>query len=83
MSRRSSPEPVRLEPDLERPRPQLIHPPPRRIAALPEDAFFWLGGGEVDLKMGMRARDFIAAYGAHVVDCTYDDDGAVPTQVSD
>ncbi|KAK2080884.1 hypothetical protein QBZ16_000738 [Prototheca wickerhamii] len=54
-----------------------------KIAALPEDAFFWLGGGEVDLKMGMRARDFIAAYGAHVVDCTYDDDGAVPTQVSD
>ena len=72
-----------LEHDNNSPWPHLNHPPPRRIAALPEDTFFWLGGGEVDLKMGMRARDFIAAYGAHVVDCTYDDDGAAPMQVSD
>jgi hypothetical protein len=35
------------------------------------------GGGEVDVKLGMAASDFVAAYGGQpvmVVDCTYDDD---------
>lgn len=44
-----------------------------RIAALPEDTFFWLGAGEVDLKVGLYVKDFVRAYGAHVVDCTYDE----------
>lgn len=44
-----------------------------RIAALQPD-FFWLGGGEVDLKVGLSARDFMAAYNPQVVDCTYSDD---------
>mmetsp|Transcript_5501 Transcript_5501/g.13769 ORF Transcript_5501/g.13769 Transcript_5501/m.13769 type:complete len:121 (+) Transcript_5501:3-365(+) len=34
--------------------------------------FFWLGAGEVDLKVGFSASDFIAAYGVHTVDCTVD-----------
>jgi prolyl-tRNA editing enzyme YbaK/EbsC (Cys-tRNA(Pro) deacylase) len=43
-----------------------------RIAALDPDVF-WLGAGEVDLKLGMSAAVFISAYAPHVVDCTYDD----------
>ncbi len=42
-----------------------------RIAGLQPD-FFWLGAGEVDLKVGFSARDFVEAYGAHTVDCTVD-----------
>lgn len=45
-----------------------------RIAALVPD-FFWLGAGEVDLKVGMSAGEFIEAYKPIVADCTYDDDG--------
>ncbi|GAB4823617.1 hypothetical protein N2152v2_010663 [Parachlorella kessleri] len=40
-----------------------------RIAELQPD-FFFLGGGEVDLKVGFSATDFIAAYEPFVVDCT-------------
>ena len=43
-----------------------------RIAKLEPDVF-WLGAGEVDLKVGMSAADFIKAYEPHVVECTYDD----------
>lgn len=43
-----------------------------KIAALQPDVF-WLGAGEVDLKVGMSAADFVRAYEPHVVDCTYDD----------
>ena len=43
-----------------------------RIAQLD---FFWMGGGEVDLKLGMRTCDFIDAYQPLVIDCTHDDDG--------
>lgn len=43
-----------------------------KIAELKPD-FFWLGGGEVDLKLGMSAKDFIDVYKPFVVDCTYDD----------
>jgi prolyl-tRNA editing enzyme YbaK/EbsC (Cys-tRNA(Pro) deacylase) len=43
-----------------------------KIAALHPDVF-WLGAGEVDLKVGMSAKDFVKAYEPHVVDCTYDD----------
>jgi len=43
-----------------------------RIAALEPD-FFWLGAGEVDLKVGFSAREFAGAYGALTLDCTYDD----------
>ena len=35
--------------------------------------FFWLGAGEVDLKVGMSAAQFIAAYKPIVVDCTYEE----------
>lgn len=34
--------------------------------------FFWLGAGEVNLKVGLDAKAFTDAYDAHVVDCTYD-----------
>lgn len=43
-----------------------------RIAQLAPDEF-WLGAGEVDLKVGMSAAEFIKVYQPHVVDCTYDD----------
>jgi hypothetical protein len=42
-----------------------------KIAELQPD-FFWLGGGEVDLKLGFRAADFIQAYKPFVIDCTAD-----------
>lgn len=44
-----------------------------KIVALQPD-MFWLGAGEVDLKVGMSAADFVTAYEPYVVDCTYDDD---------
>ena len=50
------------------PRPPPPAPPPPlpplrccRVAELQPDTFF-LGAGEVDLKVGFSARDFIAAY---------------------
>ena len=33
--------------------------------------FFWMGGGEQLLKLGMSVTDFKRAYTPHVVDCTY------------
>ena len=36
------------------------------------------GGGEVDVKLGVSAAEFVRAYADQpvlVVDCTYDDDG--------
>ena len=33
----------------------------------------WLGGGEVDLKLGFCIDDFIRAYKPLILDCTYDD----------
>jgi prolyl-tRNA editing enzyme YbaK/EbsC (Cys-tRNA(Pro) deacylase) len=33
--------------------------------------FFFLGGGEVDVKMGLSAAAFVEAYQPLVVDCTY------------
>lgn len=33
--------------------------------------FFWMGGGEEDLKLGMTVTDFVNAYKPLVVDCTY------------
>jgi len=48
-----------------------------RIAALGDDDqesdLFWLGAGEVDLKIGMHVKDFIASFSPFVVDCTYED----------
>lgn len=42
-----------------------------KIAELQPDTFF-LGAGEVDLKVGMSAADFVAAYQPMgIVDCTY------------
>ncbi|GBG78434.1 hypothetical protein CBR_g26463 [Chara braunii] len=32
--------------------------------------FFWLGGGEVDLKLGIRTDDFIRLVDPFIVDCT-------------
>jgi prolyl-tRNA editing enzyme YbaK/EbsC (Cys-tRNA(Pro) deacylase) len=44
------------------------------IAALPGGVVF-LGGGEPDLKMGVRADDLMkGAFVAKTVDCTYDDE---------
>ncbi|KAG2434772.1 hypothetical protein HXX76_007657 [Chlamydomonas incerta] len=34
--------------------------------------FFWMGAGEVDLKVGMSVNEFIEAYQPFVIDCTYD-----------
>jgi hypothetical protein len=45
----------------------------RRIAQLEPD-FFFIGAGEVDLKVGLRASEFIAQYNPMVLDCTYDDE---------
>ena len=42
-----------------------------RILDLRPD-FFFLGAGEVDLKVGFSAAEFVEAYCAHVLDCTYD-----------
>ncbi|GAX80352.1 hypothetical protein CEUSTIGMA_g7791.t1 [Chlamydomonas eustigma] len=42
-----------------------------RIPALQPD-FFFLGGGEVDLKLGLLASQFIKAYAPMIADCTYD-----------
>lgn len=42
-----------------------------KIAELQPD-FFWLGAGEVDLKVGMKAADFIEVYNPLVYDCTMD-----------
>ncbi|KAM3226116.1 hypothetical protein ACQJBY_058665 [Aegilops geniculata] len=39
------------------------------ITKLDED-FFWLGGGEVDLKLGMRTSQFLSAFNPFVVKCS-------------
>ncbi|KAL4439895.1 hypothetical protein ABPG75_002896 [Micractinium tetrahymenae] len=49
-----------------------------RIAELQPDTFF-LGAGEVDLKVGFSAADFIRAYQPMVVDCTYNEGDADDT----
>ena len=36
-----------------------------------EPAELWVGGGEVDLKMGCSVADFLKASQAYVLDCTY------------
>ncbi|KAJ7553399.1 hypothetical protein O6H91_06G096400 [Diphasiastrum complanatum] len=38
-----------------------------------EPNFLWLGGGEVDLKLGMRVQDFMDLVNPFIVDCTYPD----------
>ncbi|XP_002985588.2 uncharacterized protein LOC9653783 [Selaginella moellendorffii] len=40
------------------------------IANLKPD-FFWLGGGDVDLKLGINTQEFIALTNPFVIDCTY------------
>ena len=35
--------------------------------------YMWLGGGEVDLKLGFDVADFTRAYKPLILDCTYDD----------
>jgi len=40
------------------------------IAKLQPD-FFWMGGGEEFLKLGLHVSDFIDAYKPFIVDCTY------------
>ncbi|GMH41815.1 hypothetical protein BSKO_09725 [Bryopsis sp. KO-2023] len=44
-----------------------------KVAALSPGVFF-LGAGEVDLKVCVRLDEFIEKYDPFVVDCTYDDD---------
>lgn len=44
-----------------------------RIAQL-QPQMFWMGGGEVDLKLGVDLQEFLAAYQPMVADCTYDSD---------
>lgn len=41
-----------------------------RIAQLQPD-FFFLGAGEVDLKLGLPAAEFVRRYQPFVWDCTY------------
>jgi prolyl-tRNA editing enzyme YbaK/EbsC (Cys-tRNA(Pro) deacylase) len=41
------------------------------VAALQPD-FVWLGGGEVDLKLGFNCQQFLHGYAVHAVDCTLD-----------
>lgn len=33
--------------------------------------FFWLGGGEVDLKLGLKVSEFLREYKPFVASCTY------------
>ncbi len=40
------------------------------IANLQPD-FFWMGGGEELLKLGISVQEFVNAYKPFVVDCTY------------
>lgn len=40
-----------------------------RIAELQPDVF-WLGGGELDLKLGLSWKEFHAVYQPYVADCT-------------
>ncbi|KAL0042496.1 hypothetical protein WJX79_001610 [Trebouxia sp. C0005] len=40
------------------------------IAKLQPD-FFWMGGGEEFLKLGLHVSDFVDAYKPFIVDCTY------------
>jgi len=42
-----------------------------RIAEL-RPGLFWLGGGEVDLKLGLEWSEFAAAFRPFVADCTYE-----------
>ncbi|KAM3242719.1 hypothetical protein ACQJBY_054990 [Aegilops geniculata] len=35
-----------------------------------DENFFWLGGGEVDLKLGMRTSEFLNAFNPFVVKCS-------------
>jgi prolyl-tRNA editing enzyme YbaK/EbsC (Cys-tRNA(Pro) deacylase) len=42
-----------------------------RIAEL-QPSFFWLGGGEVDLKLGLDWNEFSQIYSPYAADCTYD-----------
>ncbi|KAJ4759376.1 YbaK/aminoacyl-tRNA synthetase-associated domain-containing protein [Rhynchospora pubera] len=39
------------------------------ITKLEED-YFWLGGGEVDLKLGMKTSQFLSAFKPFVVKCS-------------
>ncbi|KMZ57497.1 Proline--tRNA ligase, partial [Zostera marina] len=32
--------------------------------------FFWLGGGEVDLKLGIRTRQFLKSFKPFVIRCS-------------
>lgn len=50
---------------------------PCRISQLRPD-FFFLGAGEVDLKVGFSASEFMAAYDPYVVDCTYEEGEEAP-----
>lgn len=38
-----------------------------RVAEL-RPAYFWMGGGEVELKLGMSVQEFLKVTHAHVVD---------------
>ena len=43
-----------------------------RIAKLPE---FWMGGGEVDLKLCLSTKDFIRAYDPLIAEIMHGDGG--------
>lgn len=36
-----------------------------------QPGYFWMGGGEVDLKLGLPTAEFISAYNPLLLDCTY------------
>jgi hypothetical protein len=39
-----------------------------------EPDYFWLGGGEVDLKLGIKTLDFTQIVKPFITDCTYSSD---------
>lgn len=39
------------------------------VRLIPE--FFWMGGGEVDLKLGMSVSDFVRSFQPFIADCTH------------
>jgi hypothetical protein len=39
-----------------------------------EPDYFWLGGGEVDLKLGIKTLDFTQIVKPFITDCTYSND---------
>ena len=46
-------------------------PPPPLIFCFSQPRFMWLGGGHVDLKLGVAVDEFVSVTGCKVQDVTY------------